>query len=103
VARWRAHYAPPLRELAADPRVLPRYEGVFRRPNGQPGSVLVDRGRLWWSSSAGRFPLTRIGPDRFLMKADNRLMAFVFDARGRVTRIDASYIGDTHVYALPRM
>jgi len=103
VARWRAHYAPPVPEIASDPATLPRYAGSYRRPNGAEGQVLVDRRRLWWQSSSGRFPLTQIGPDRFVMKADNRIMFFRFDERGIATRIDASYPGDAHVYALPRM
>ena len=102
-ARWRAQVTPPLPEIASDPTMLPRYAGVYRRPSGGEGSVLVDRGRLWWQSPAGRFPLTQVGPDRFVMKADNRIMAFVSDDRGNVTRIDVTYPGDPDTYVLPRL
>lgn len=37
------------------------------------------------------------------MKTDNRIMKFVFDKSGHVTRIDVTYPGDATVYALPRL
>lgn len=103
VARWRSRIAPPLPEIASDPAALPRYAGIYRRPNGAEASVLVAQGRLWWQSSAGRHRLTQVGPDRFVMKADNRIMAFVFDGGGRVTRIDVTYPGDPNIYVVPRL
>jgi CubicO group peptidase (beta-lactamase class C family) len=103
VARWRAQVPPPQPEIASDPATLPRYAGVYRRPNGGEASVLIDRDRLWWQSPAGRFLLTQVGPDRFVMKADNRIMAFVLDAGGNVTRIDVTYPGDPNTYVVPRL
>lgn len=103
IAHWKARIAPAEPEVASDPATLPRYVGTYRRPNGDPAKVLLDQGRLWWVSSAGRFPIVPIGPDRFVLKADHRIMTFVFDASGKVTRIDATYPGDSHIYALPHM
>jgi len=79
------------------------YAGVYRRPNGGEAAVLVDQDRLWWQSPAGRYLLTQVAPDRFVMKADNRIMAFVFDDKGNVTRTDVTYPGDSNTYALPRL
>jgi CubicO group peptidase (beta-lactamase class C family) len=103
VARWRAHYSPPLPEVASDPAALAHYAGPYRRPNGATAHVVVERGRLWWDSANGHYPLAQVGADRFVMKADNRIMAFVSDAGGRVTRIDVTYPGDPTVYAVPRL
>jgi CubicO group peptidase (beta-lactamase class C family) len=103
VARWRARIRPPLPEIASDPATLPRYVGVYRRPNGAEANVLVDQGGLWWQSSAGRHRLAQVGPDRFVMKADNRIMLFLFDEGGRVTRIDVTFPGDPNTYAVPRL
>jgi CubicO group peptidase (beta-lactamase class C family) len=103
VAKWKARFPPPEPEMASDPATLPRYGGSYRRPAGDEAQVLIDQGRLWWQSPAGRFPLTQLGPDRFVMKTDNRIMKFVFDKSGHVTRIDVTYPGDATVYALPRL
>ena len=101
-ARWRAETpgAPP--EIASDPARLPLYAGVYDLFGGE-ASVVLDGGRLWWQSPAGRYVLTQIGPDRFVMKADNRIMAFVLDERGNVARIDVSYPGNPNSWALPRI
>jgi hypothetical protein len=37
------------------------------------------------------------------MKADSRTMKFVFDDKGKVTRIDVTYPGESTVYAVPRI
>lgn len=103
VTRWKSRIAPPLPEVASDPATLRRYVGSYRRPNGGVARIELDRGRLWWTSSSGRFALTRIGPDRFVMKADNRIKTFIFDDKGDVTRIDVTYPGDPNVYAVPRI
>ena len=47
--------------------------------------------------------LAQVGPDRCVMKADNRIVAFVSDVNGRVIRIDVTYPGDATVYAAPRL
>jgi len=102
VAHWRAQISPPEPEVKSDPAMLPRYAGTYRRPDGSPAAVLMDRGRLWWKSPAGRFALAQVGRDRFVMKTDNRIMKFVFD-KGRVTRIDVTYPGDSRIYVVPRI
>lgn len=103
VAQWRAQIPPPAPEIASDPAVLQRYAGAYRRLDGSPAAVLFEQGRLWWQSSAGRFPLTHIGAGRFVMKADNRVMVFVSDQSGRVTHIDVTYPGDPNTYVVPRL
>ena len=103
VARWHARFPPPPPEIASDPAKLPRYTGTYRRPACGTATVLVDQGKLWWQSDAGRFRLTQIGPDRFVMKEDNRVMTFVFDDKGKVTRIDVTYPDDPNTYVVPRI
>src|SRR6185312_1225417 len=63
VAKWKAQIPPPEPEVKSDPAMLPRYSGTYRRPDGSPAKVLLDQRRLWWKSSAGRFPLVQVGPD----------------------------------------
>lgn len=101
--RWRAEMPPAQPEIASDPARLPIFAGVYRRYDGAEVSVLREQGRLWWQSDAGRYVLTQIGPERFVMKADNRILAFVLDERGNVTRIDVTYPGDPRVFPLPRI
>lgn len=103
VAKWRTRLPPPEPEIASDPAMLPRYAGTYRRLDGSPAYVLVDQGKLWWQSSAGRYLLTQTGPNRFVMKADNRFMTFVFDDKGNVLRIDVTYPGDPNTYVVPRI
>ncbi len=103
VVSWRAHFAPPEPEIATDPAELPRYAGSYRRPDGTPAQVVADQGRLLWVNQLGRFPLLHVGPNRFVMKADNRVMTFVVDAGGHVTRVDITYPGSPDIYALPRL
>lgn len=101
-ARWRAELPAAEQEIAIDPAELPRYAGTYRRTSGLPARVVLDQGRLWWENQSGRYALTHVGPDRFIMKTDNRIMTFVFGA-GRAARIDVTYPGDPNVYVLPRM
>ena len=103
VARWRSGIAPPLPEIASDPAILRRYVGSYRRPNGGVAKVEIDQGRLWWVTSLGRFALTQVGPDRFVMKTDNRIKTFIFDDKGQVIRVDVTYPGDPNIYAVPRI
>lgn len=58
-------------------------------------AVIHERGR--------RYQLTQLGPHRFIMKADNRMMTFVLDAKGNVTQVDVTYPGDSNTYVLPRV
>ena len=103
VARWKSRIAPPLPEIASDPAALRRYVGSYRRPDGGVARVELDRGGIRWVSAFGPFALTQIGPDRFVMKADNRIMAFVLDGTGQVSRVDITYPGDSNVYSVPRI
>ena len=103
VARWRAQIIPPRKEMASDAAVLAQYVGRYRRPYGEPAKVFVDKGRLWWETTAGPFPMTQEAPDRFFMKADDRTLVFVRDASGRVSRIDLTYPDAPTVFALPRV
>jgi CubicO group peptidase (beta-lactamase class C family) len=102
VARWRARFPPPPPEIASDPAALPRYVGTYRLLSGREANVEAEQDHLFWHSPAGRFPLTQIGPDRFVMKTDSRTMNFVSE-NGRVTRIDITYPGDTNTYVVPRL
>lgn len=103
VARWRARFPTPEPEIASDPAVLPVYAGTYRLLSGREATVEVDEGRLWWHSPAGRFLLTQVGADRFVMKTDSRVMVFVSDENGAVTQIDVTYPGDSNVYVVPRL
>lgn len=103
VAKWLAQIPPAPPEIASDPATLARYAGPYRRLQGDVGMVLLDQGRLWWKSPAGRFKLVQVGPDRFVMKEDNRTMTFVLDEKGQVTRADVTYPGDPNTYVLPRI
>ena len=103
VARWRAKIPPPRKEMASDPAVLTEYAGSYKRPYGSPARVFIDKGRLWWRTTVGPYPMTQAAPDRFFMKADDRTLVFVRDGSGRVTRIDLTYPDNPTVYALPRL
>ncbi len=103
VARWRAQITPPRKEMASDPAVLAQYVGRYRRPYGDPARVFVDKGRLWWQTTVGPYPMAQEAPDRFFMKADDRTLVFVRNATGRVTRIDLTYPDNPTVYSLPRV
>ncbi|HEU0309728.1 MAG TPA: serine hydrolase [Sphingomicrobium sp.] len=103
VAKWRATIVPPRHEMASDPAVLQQYAGLYERSWATPAKVFVDRGRLYWETTAGPFAMTQEATDRFFMKADDRTMVFVRDAAGRVTKVDITFPGDATVYSLPRM
>ena len=103
VAKWRASLTPPRREMAPDPAALAEYVGRYDRSWSTPAKVFVDRGRLYWETTAGPYEMTQEAPDRFFMKADDRTLVFVRDAAGRIKSLDVSYPGDATVYSLPRM
>ncbi len=102
VARWRAGIA-PRPELAPDPAVLPQYTGSYRRPNGEPARIFIERGQLWWQTTLGPYAMTQEAPDRFFMKADDHTLVFMRDESGRVTHVDITWPGDPATYSLPRM
>jgi CubicO group peptidase (beta-lactamase class C family) len=103
VKRWMTQGPPREPEVASDPAMLARYAGTYRRPAGGTATVLIDQGKLYWQSSAGRFLLTQVGPHRFIMKAEGRINTFVLDDKGNVTRIDVTYHGDPNTYVVPRI
>ena len=103
VAKWRAAIVPPRREMAPDPAVLAAYVGRYDRSWSTPAKVFVDRGRLYWETTAGPFEMTQEAPDRFFMKANDRTLVFVRDGSGRVTKVDVTEAGEATVYSLPRM
>jgi CubicO group peptidase (beta-lactamase class C family) len=100
--RWRAEMPPAHPEIVSDPARLPLYAGVYNLFGGE-ARILLEQGRLWWHSAAGRYVLTQIGPDRFVMKADNRILAFVLDDNGNVAQINVTYPGNPNSWALPRI
>jgi hypothetical protein len=89
--------------MASDPNVLAQYAGAYRRPNGEPARIFVDRGRLWWQTTLGPYALTQEAPDRFFMKADDRTLLFMRDESRRVTRVDVTWPEDPDTYSLPRL
>jgi CubicO group peptidase (beta-lactamase class C family) len=103
VARWRSQLPLPRHEMHPDVAALRQYVGSYRRPNGEPGRVFVDRGRLWWQTVAQPFELSQEAPDHFFMKADDRTVVFVRDKSGQVTRVDMTFPGNPTVFSLPKL
>ena len=105
VAKWRSKLPPKRHEMVSDPATFPQYAGSYKRDDGTAAKVFVDRGQLWYQTSAGPLALTQEAPDRFFAKQDDRVLVFVRDQSGRVTRVDMSWPSDPEptVYSLPRM
>ena len=105
VAKWRSQLPPKRQEMASDPATFAPYVGSYRRDDGTAAKVFVDRGQLWYQTSAGPLALTQEAPDRFFAKQDDRMIVFVRDASGRVTRLDMNWPSDPDptVYSLPRL
>jgi hypothetical protein len=103
VARWRSQIPPPRHEIKSDPAELLQYVGQYDRSWSTPATVVLEGGWLYWETAAGKFPISQEGPDRFFMKADNRMMLFVRDGAGRIKSVDITYPGNATVYSLPRL
>lgn len=105
VAKWRSELKPPRKEMAPDVAAFSDYVGSYKRDDGSAARVFVDRGQLWYLTGLGPLALWQEASDRFFAKQDDRMLVFVRDQSGRVTRLDMSwpYDPDPTVYSLPRM